>query len=130
MTEERLSEENRERLKKFLVQRFRRAAIVTHFGHMDEDKAMESAGIKAAKRVVDHLDLYGPEGREALIPLLEDPEWNVRATTAAYLLKIMPQRAIAVLENVQANGPTPEIRMTAFRILLALGRGGHDGNCP
>jgi hypothetical protein len=61
MTEEVLSESNRRRVLDFYVERFRRAAIVTHFGRVDEDTAMQSAGIKAAKRVVEFLDLYGPK---------------------------------------------------------------------
>jgi hypothetical protein len=75
------------------------------------------------KRVVNHLDLYGPQGREALLPLLEDPEWNIRATAAAYLLKIMPQRALDVLQSVTTQRPTARIRMSAFQILRSIERG-------
>jgi hypothetical protein len=123
MTEEHLSESNRKRVLNFYVERFRRAAIVTHFGQIDEDKAMQNAGMKAAKRIVDDLDVLGPEGREALIPLLDDSDWDVGACAAAYLLKVKPRQAVAALENIRTHGPTPDVRMDAFLILRSFERG-------
>ena len=35
---------------RLLVEQFKRAAIVTHFGDEDEDHAMQLAGIRSAKR--------------------------------------------------------------------------------
>jgi hypothetical protein len=123
VSEEVQSKSNRKRVLNFYVERFRRAAIVTGFGLKDEDKAMQNAGMKAAKRIVEDLDLFGPEGREALIPLLEDSDWDVRTCAAAYLFKVRPQQAVAVLEDIRAHGPTPDIRMDAFLILRSFERG-------
>lgn len=100
----------------FMSSKFQRAAIVAHYGYEDEDTAMQSAGIRAAKRAIEVLDAIGPEGRLALAPLLESADWGVRVFAAGYLVKVMPERALAILEEIRAKCPT-QARMTASRML-------------
>lgn len=73
-----------------IVAQFKRAAIVTNFGHQDQDGAMQLAGLRSAKRAVQALDESGPGGRQALVPLLEDPDPAIRVLAAAYQVKIIP----------------------------------------
>jgi hypothetical protein len=109
----------------FMVQKFERAAIVAHFGYEDEDSAMQSAGIQAAKKAVKVLDAIGSEGRLALVPLLENSDWGVRVFAAGYLVKVIPERALAVLQDIRAKCPT-QARMTASRMLRRYEAGGFD----
>jgi len=95
---------------RFLVEQFKRAAIVTLFGDEDEDRAMQLAGIRSAKRAIRSLDAFG--AREALVPLLEDPDWGIRAFAAGYLLKITPERALPVLKDIYLYG-SARVRMRA-----------------
>lgn len=96
---------------------FKHGAIVTHFGYEDEDSDMQLVGIKGAKRAIEVLDRFGPEARLALVPLLEDPDWSIRVFAAGYLVRVMPERAVAVLEEIYRLCPTTA-RWTASNILL------------
>jgi hypothetical protein len=115
-----MSGENYDLPVRFLVGQFKRAAIVTHFGDEDEDNAMQLAGIRSAKRAARGLDAFG--ARLALVPLLEDPDWGVRAFAAGYLLKIAPERALPVLKDIHLYGST-HVRMTASEWLKKYERG-------
>jgi hypothetical protein len=106
----------------FLIERFKHAALVAHYGHEDEDDALQIAGINAAERAVQGLDAIGPDGRRALIPLLDDPDWGIRAYTAGYLVRLFPDRALAVLEEISTRAPTAA-RMTACRMQIAHEQG-------
>ncbi|MGA8170979.1 MAG: hypothetical protein WB816_09145 [Methylocystis sp.] len=96
---------------RYLIEQFKHAAIVAHFGYEDEDSAMQRAGIGAAKRVVKGLDAF--DARHALVPLLDDPDWGVRVFAARYLLKVVPEKALPVLKEIDVRCPT-QARMTAF----------------
>jgi hypothetical protein len=100
----------------FLIERFKRGAIVTHFGYEDEDNAMTGAGIDSAKGAIKLLDALGPETRLALLPLLEDPDWSIRVFAAGYLLKAAPERALPVLKQIKEECLT-RARFTAFQFL-------------
>ncbi|MGA8169687.1 MAG: HEAT repeat domain-containing protein [Methylocystis sp.] len=111
-----MSGEREDPLIAYLMRQFTRAAIVAHYGYEDEDDAMQCAGIDSAKRAIKGLDLLGSKGRLALVPLLDDPDWGIRVFAAGYLVKIMPERALAVLKEIDERCPT-RAHMTAFRIL-------------
>ena len=82
---------------RLLVEQFKRAAVVTHFGDEDEDHAMQLAGIRGAKRAAQGLDAF--DARLALLPLLEDPDWGVRAFAGGYLLRVAPEPSAASFER-------------------------------
>ncbi len=115
-----MSGENYDFAVRFLIEQFKHAAIVAHFGYEDEDRAMQRAGIGAAKRVVQGLDAF--DARLALAPLLEDPDWGVRVSAAGYLVKALPELALAVLKDSHLHGST-EARLTASAILQKYERG-------
>jgi hypothetical protein len=100
-----------------LIGQFKRGAIVAHFGYEDENYAMQRVGLKSAQQVVTVLDTY-EDGREALVPLLDDPDQGIRVIAASHLLKTMPERALAVIEEIHERCPT-EARLTAASILIS-----------
>jgi hypothetical protein len=106
----------------FLIERFKRGAIVTHFGYEDEEDAMQLAGINSVKRAIEILDMFGPEARLALLPLLEDPDPGVRVFAAGYLVKAAPHHALPVLKEISELCLT-EARMTARQMLWRRERG-------
>jgi hypothetical protein len=108
-----------------LAERFKRCAMATNFGYIDEDKALQLAGLRGIGRTIRDIDLFGPQARRALTPLLDDDDASTRAFAAKYLLKLAPERALAVLKHVEANGPT-EARITAGGILFDHARGDLD----
>lgn len=121
-----MSGEKQNPAQRLLVDRFKRAAMATNFGYRDEDHAMQLAGLRAVDRAAKGLDLlFGPEGRLALVPLLDDPDLSISVFAAGYLIKIMPERALAVLKDIEVRGPT-EVRMTAGGILDDHERGELD----
>ncbi|MGA8170978.1 MAG: HEAT repeat domain-containing protein [Methylocystis sp.] len=124
---------------RLLVEQFQRAAVVTHYGDEDEDNAMQLAGIRSAKKAAQGLDAFG--ARLALVPLLEDPDWGIRAFAAGYLLRIAPERSLPVLKDVYEHGSyyarmtggqlAAELRTWGVEIVRAnRGRNAEDEKCP
>lgn len=111
-----MSDKKTDPLLAFLIERFKRAAIVTDFGYEDKDDAMQCAGIDALHRAVGGLDAIGPQARLALVPLLDDPNWGIRVFAAGYLVKLIPERALMVLNDIRARCPT-SAQMTAFHMV-------------
>jgi len=102
---------------RLLVGQFKRAAMATKFGYQDEDKAMQRAGLRALNRAVKGLDLlFKEKGRQALVPLLDDADLSMRAFAAGYLLKLIPERALAVLGDIRLHGEN-EARVAAGSLL-------------
>ncbi len=99
-----------------LIGRFKRAAIVTHFGYEDEDAAIQRAGIASAKRAIEEIDAFGSGARLALVPLLDDPDPSIRVFAAGHLVKVTPERALAVLKEINERCPTLA-QMTASDML-------------
>lgn len=111
---------------RLLTERFKRAAMATKFGYQDEDKAMQRAGLRALNRAVESLDLlFKEKGREALVPLFKDADLSVRAFAAGYLLKLMPDRALAVLGDIQLRGEN-EAQVIAASLLRRFENGKLD----
>lgn len=111
---------------RLLVAQFKRAAMATKFGYQDEDKAMQRAGLRALDRAAKGLDLlFKEKGREALVPLLKDADLSVRAFAAGYLLKRMPDRALAVLSDIQLRGEN-ETQVIAASLLRRFENGKLD----
>lgn len=106
----------------FIIGQFRRGAIVLDYGCQDDDKSMQDAGWSSVQKAVDALDSFGPEGRQALIPLLDDPEPAIRVMAAGYLVRTTPRRALAVLKEINETSAA-EASMTAFRLLRRHARG-------
>jgi HEAT repeat protein len=117
-----MSEQRPDPLIPFLVERFKRGAIVANFGYQDEDNAMQLAGLNSAKRAIETLDGFGADGRKALVPLLDDPNPAIRVLAARYLVKIMPETALAVLRHIERTYPD-EAGTSAARILWSYERG-------
>ena len=88
----------------YLVDQFKRAATVLHYGYEDEDEAMQLVGIDAIHRAVAGFDAFGPNARWALGCLLDHSDHVVRAVAARHLLELSPERAVAVLDDIQKNG--------------------------
>ena len=63
----------------YLVDQFKRAATVLHYGYEDEDEAMQLVGIDAIHRAVAGFDAFGPNARLALGCLLDHSDHVVRA---------------------------------------------------
>ncbi len=99
-----------------LVERFKTGALLFEEGHEDEDNDLQEKGRAAAHGAVRELDALGPHGRDALIPLLDDPDPGIRVCAAAHLVNVMPQRAVTVLKDIQDRCMT-RAHMTASYLL-------------
>jgi hypothetical protein len=105
-----------------LVQNFKKSTIDYYTARDDDDfKKQETAGIRVNK-IVEALDAFGAEGRLALIPLLDDTDQGIRTFAAADLLKVIPERAVAVLKEIE-RGPTYFPRITAGNFLESYAKG-------
>jgi hypothetical protein len=105
-----------------LVEKFRQSTVAYYSARDGDDfKKQETAGTRVNK-IIEALDSFGAEGRLALIPLLGDTDQGVRTFAAADLLKVIPERAIAVLKEI-ASGPTYFPRITAGNFLDSYAKG-------
>jgi hypothetical protein len=98
-----------------MTAQFKRAAIVYHWGYEYDDARMQFAGKKSAEEAISALDTC-KDGRLALVPYLDDPDPSVRVMAAGYLVKVMPERALAVLKELDERCMT-RAHMTAFWFL-------------
>lgn len=109
-------------LMRSLIGKFRRAAIVYHYGAYDEDHAITRAGGRAVHRAVKAIEVCAYEGRLALLPLLDDPDPCVRVFAAGFLVKITPERALPVLQDIKESWEVMQCR-TASEMLFKYGKG-------
>jgi hypothetical protein len=84
-----------------IIKRFREGAIMYHHGCFLAINAIQCNGLDIIQLARDQLDAQGPNARDALVPLLEDPDPGVRVVAAGHLIKIMPERAMAELEKLK-----------------------------
>lgn len=98
-----------------MVAQLKRAAIVYHWGYEYDDRRMQGAGKRSALEAIQALDTC-KDGRMALAPLLDDPDPSVRVFAAGFLVKVMPERALAVLKELDERCLT-RAHMTAFWFL-------------
>jgi hypothetical protein len=96
---------------------------VLDYGCQDEDHGIQRAAWKAIDRTLAEMDVFGPDARRFLIPLLDDPDPAIRVMAGAGLLKIMPERAIKVLNDIEQNC-LERTRWTAYRVLYSYKEGG------
>lgn len=97
-----------------LVGGLRFSARLSHTLH-DElgDTTGETKVVGLMHDIVHQLDALDP-GRVALLPLLGDPDAGVRAYAGAYLIRLMPDRAIPVLREVEEKEDANSAHFTAY----------------
>ncbi len=107
-----------------LVGGFRFGARLAHTLH-DEllDTTGEAKVVDLMDEIVHQLDELDP-GRAALLPLLGDPDAGVRAYAGAYLIKLMPDRAIPVLRDIEEKEDANSAHFTAYFALMFWEREG------
>jgi len=101
-----------------LVRGLRFGARLAHTLH-DElgDTTSETQVVGLMHDIVDQLDKLDP-ARAALVPLLGDPDAGVRAYAGAYLMRLMPDRAIPVLRDVEEKEDANSAHFTAYFALM------------
>ncbi len=111
-----------------LVEKYKRSTQAYYSACDDDNFAKQKTMGLRVNKIVQELDSIGVDGRLALIPLLDDADQGIRTFAAADLLKIMPERAIPVLEEIR-NGLTYFPRYDAGKFLdsYAAGKWGHPG---
>lgn len=105
-----------------LIEKYRRSTLA-YFAACDDDAfaKQKTYGLRV-KQIVEDLDSFGTDGRLALIPLLDDADQGIRTFAAADVLKVAPERAIAVLEEIRKS-PTYFPRLAAERFLDSYAEG-------
>jgi len=84
-----------------LLKKFREGAIIHHFGVFMADSDIQDRGMKMLFAASGVLEESHPDGLMALEPLLDDPEPGVRADAAGRMIGVIPERAIAILEELK-----------------------------
>jgi hypothetical protein len=85
------------------------------------DTAGENAVWHSMDAVVQALDKVG-RGRAALDALFDSPDARVRGTAAAYLIDLVPERAVPMLLEIEENEDANSAHFNAHWALLAWRR--------
>jgi hypothetical protein len=96
-------------------------AAVLHDEFSDVDCGAKIAHLMQG--IVHALDAIG-SGRAVLAVLLDNSEPSVRASTGAYLIKLMPERVIPILHDIEQNEHANSAHFTAYWTLLRWEREG------
>ena len=96
---------------------FKNGALMMEEADLYMEREMGFEGRKMITQSLKDLDAFGPNGRDPLIPLLDDPAPAVRIWAAAALIKIIPDRALAVLYEFRDRS-LYDGRMQACRLLI------------
>lgn len=96
-------------------------ASTLHDEFRDTDGETEVAHLRDA--IVNALDALGP-GRVVLAALLDDHDARVRASASAYLIKLMPERIIPILREIEEKQHANSAHFTAYWTLLRWEREG------
>jgi len=84
-----------------LIEKFADFAIKSADAEREEDRHRAGSYSNRRIAIVATLDARSPEGRLALMPLLDHPDPAVRASAGAQLLKRVPERALPVLNKIR-----------------------------
>ena len=106
-----------------LVSGIRFGARLSHTLH-DEllDTTGENQVVSLMHDIVHELDAIDP-GRTALVPLLDDPDPGVRAYAGAYLIKLMPDRVVPILRDIEEKEDANSAHFTALWARVIWERG-------
>jgi hypothetical protein len=101
-----------------LITLFKFAADLKAVGH-DElaDEETTEAGEQVTKDTFQELKSIGPQGLNAVVNLLDDPNPNIRCSAGLLLMPEMPERAVPVLEELRDQHDASD---AAIRALVAL----------
>lgn len=107
-----------EKIAETWIEQFKRAAILFHGGIFLGIQPIEQAASKACGKLIRKLDADCPNGREILIPLLQDKDPNVQVIAAQYLLASHPELALPVLRHLKTRPPLA-VADTAGYLIMA-----------
>lgn len=77
------------------------------------DTKGETKVVSSMDEIVGQLEAIDP-GKAAFIPLLDDPDPGVRAHAGAYLIKLMPDRVIPILRDIEEKEDANSAHFTAL----------------
>lgn len=105
-----------------ILERFKEGALLNAEGRYYDDPKLCNDGLRLIRQSLKELDAIGADSRKALIPLLDDPTPIIRVRTAASLVKIIPERALAVLEEIRDRSLS-DANSTASNLLILYEQG-------
>jgi hypothetical protein len=109
-----------------LAAEFQKGAKLYFAGRETYNTRKQSKGLDIIIRVVKALDALGSGRRDALLPLLDSSDVDVRVMAAVYSIKIVPERALALLKEIDDKGSGPT-SMYAMTMLMAYNSGNNVG---
>ena len=83
----------------------------------------ETKVLRLVKAIVDRLDTIG-SGRTALAVLLDHPDPRVRAHAGASLVRLMPDRVLPILREIEEKSDGDSAHFTAYWAILGWEREG------
>ena len=115
-----------------LLAKFTDFAMKAADADREEDRHRAESYMSRKFAIVATLDARSPDGRLALVPLLDHSDPSVRGSASTYLLKRMPEKVLPILEKIResrdpADTSHPRWRPASDRAWMTLGmyEGGH-----
>jgi hypothetical protein len=89
----------------------------------------ETEVLRLVKAIVDRMDTMG-SGRTALAVLLDHPDPRVRAHAGASLVRLMPDRVLPILREIEEKSDGDSADFTAHWAIMGWEREGKHGVKP
>ena len=90
-----------------LLEEFRKGAKLAHLGAFLESRKIELKAFAQYKKALTKLEAKSPAGRDALIPLLSDPDSEIRTVACAFLINRHPGLVMPILDEIIQEWGTP-----------------------
>ncbi|HTW33060.1 MAG TPA: hypothetical protein VMD53_00475 [Rhizomicrobium sp.] len=115
-----------------LLAKFTDFAMKAADADREEDRHRAGSYMSRKFAIVATLDARSPDGRLALVPLLDHSDPSVRGSAGTYLLKRMPEKVLPILQKIRdtpdpADKSHPRWRQARDRawMTLEMYKGGH-----
>jgi hypothetical protein len=90
-----------------LLEQFRKGAKLSHIGALLESEEIELKAFAQYKEALTKLEPKSPAGRDVLIPLLSDPDSEIRTVACAFLITRHPGLVMPILDEIIREWGTP-----------------------
>ncbi|MGD0634171.1 MAG: hypothetical protein ABSA13_07825 [Beijerinckiaceae bacterium] len=83
-----------------LLEEFKKGAKLFHLGALLESREIELKAFAQYKEALAKLETKSPAGRDVLIPLLSDPDSEIRGLACGFLINRHPGLVMPILDEI------------------------------
>ncbi len=109
-----------------LLEEYKKGAKLAHIGALLQSEEIERQAFAIYKGALAKLEALSPLGRDVILPLLEDPDPEIKVTACAHLVTRHPRLVMPILEELIAER-WPEAAQSARNTRMMYEMGFYEG---